>query len=174
MPRYGILGHHEPPDGKMIMFHFSTILWTALAGMLLVAEPGFDIATTKKDDLVTLGKDGKTFTARVASGIGGATIELTSGEWPKEVTLRFEYAGGKAFNSLEGFFLTTEKFKIEGSLRESGKMAYFEKGDDGKFAPKGTVNAVAKQNKDGIEVTLPSGQLAGVKKVEIRWIDFYR
>jgi hypothetical protein len=150
-------------------------LFCCTLGLLLAdSAPRFDINPVKKDDSVTAARDGKTFTIKVKSGIGGVSIQLAKGKWPKRNVVRIEYANGKPFKSLESFKLTTEKFRIEGSLKESGKMSYFEKNADAGFKRKGTRKVVAREKDNGIDVILPAGMLTGAKKVEIQWVDFYR
>lgn len=137
-------------------------------------EPVFEFKRAKTDDALFANKEGTTFTILSKSGIGGATINLTKGQWPKSVSFRFQYADLKPFKGLESFKLSTAKFKVDGSMKENGKMPYFVATKDGLFERKGTADVQVKQDKEHIDVTLPADLLKGVTSVELKWVDFYR
>lgn len=137
-------------------------------------EPVFDLKATKPADTLKVNKAGTVFAIRSKTGIGGAAISLTAGQWPKTVTFQFTYTDGKPFRALEAFKLNTNQFKVEGSLKNSGRMPYSVVNKDGKFEPKGTADVQVKEGKEGIEVTLPANLLRDTKKVELSWVDVFR
>jgi hypothetical protein len=137
-------------------------------------EPVFDLKVTKPADNLKVNKEGTVFVIQSKTGIGGAAISLTAGQWPKTVTFQFTYTDGKPFKALEAFKLSTDKFKVEGSLKDSGRMPYSVVNKDGKFEPKGTVDVQIKEGKEGIQVTLPASLLRDASKVELSWVDLFR
>jgi hypothetical protein len=148
-----------------------------LAMTLVTADaaegPSFDLKATKQTDLVKVNKDGSVFTVQSKMGIGGAVIGLTAGEWPKTVTFVFQFPDGTPLKGMESFKLSTEQFRVEGSMKESGKVPYFV-ARDGKFEAKGTADVQIKPGKEGLEVTLPANMLKDARKVELSWVDFFR
>jgi hypothetical protein len=149
-----------------------------VVGAARAPEPVYEFAVKKGDDAIAATKDGDkvVFTITGKSGIGGGTVTLKEGQWPKEVVLRFQHAKGQPFKGLEKFQLTTAHFKVDGSQKTSKAMPFSLAGDDGKFAagPAGTLNVVVDETKDGLEVRLPANLLAGSKTVELAWIDVFR
>src|SRR4051812_17779232 len=94
------------------------------AGAARAADPAYEFALKKADDAIAAAKDGDkvVFTVTGKSGIGGGTITLKEGQWPKEVVLRFQHGKGQPFKGLEDFHLTTARFKVDGSQKTSRAM----------------------------------------------------
>jgi hypothetical protein len=160
----------------------------ALAAGLLAAagaaaeEPAYDFKLTKADDAIAAAKDGDrvVFTVTAASGIGGATIHLTAGQWPKEAVLRFRYAKDKPFTTLESFRVVTSRLAAEGAFKEKApdRLSFVLADADGKTDPKqpaaGSLAVTATRKDGALELALPANLFAGSTKVEISWIDFLR
>ena len=146
----------------------------------------FDIKTRKPADQikVKIDEDSATLDVFSPSGIGGVTITLTRGTWPKTIVLRLHLRG------LESFTISNGKIKLRGSvLSHSGntKRLYLGKegkGERGERQAETTIkvfNAAGKQI-EGLpgeggyfEITLPKALLEGQpKSLELGWIDFYR
>src|SRR6476620_10916825 len=96
-------------------------------GMLLVAalmvsepdrqakEPTYKVVEVQKaeDTVVPLKeKDRTVFVITSKTGIGDASIVLASGEWPQNVTLRFQYAKGRGFDMLEDIRMYSDHLLI--------------------------------------------------------------
>jgi len=148
-----------------------------------VSFTAFDIKTKKPADQIKVKIDGDSTTLDVfsPSGIGGATITLTQGPWPKTVVLRLHLRG------LEYFTASSGKFKLTGSvLSHSGNTKRFYLGEDGKKEPQpeSTIKVFNAAGKpvEGLpgeggyfEFTVPRPLLEGEpKSLELGWIDFYR
>jgi hypothetical protein len=161
----------------------------ALAASLFAAagagaeEPAYDFKLTKPDDSIAVGKDGDrvVFTVTTKSGIGGATIRLTAGRWPRETVVRFRYAAkDKDFTTLESFGLATARLTAGGVFKEkeAEKTSFVLADADGATDPKqpaaGSLDVTAKRRDGALELTLPANLFAGSAKVELSWVDFFR
>lgn len=137
-----------------------------------------EVKTRKPGDVVGVSRDGLNVTVTSPSGIGGATVQVKKGAWAGEVRLRFQHEDKRGFRSLEGFTLTTNVLKVEGALKDSGRIPFFLAGPDGTFAakasPTGTVNVTVGEKDGAIEVTLPAHLLTSANRVELQWVDAYR
>ena len=99
----------DPINVRMIAV--AIVLAILLAGMaayltwLLSAPevPAFDITTRKSADQIKVAveNDTATFDVTSPSGIGGATIALTKGNWPKSVVVRLHLHGLESFAVLQ-------------------------------------------------------------------------
>ena len=145
------------------------------------AAPTFKIECKKPADSIAISPEAKRTIIVVTSemGIGGATIDLKSGEWPANVVIRFQYARGGRFKMLEHFELNGGRWKIAGEMHDSGKLPLQFANAEGKFdrvRPAGLVSSMceSKAKDPGIEVTLPANSLGGSKQIHLDWIDAYR
>jgi hypothetical protein len=158
-----------------------------LAPLLLMAQPAdldFQVKVKKPADRVVAVKEKQRTVLLVTSpsGIGQATLTLKAGQWPDNVTLRFEHDKGKGFASLESLKLTTDRLRIEGSKRVSGRFlfAFLDAKrkpialESGKNAAAGEMNVVVDAKNGAIEVTLPASLLIGSSQLEVAWIDAFR
>ena len=156
-----------------------------LAAIAIAAPPapGFEYSDFgRKGDKITanVGKDRVVFTVSSPRGIGGATITLKGGEWPKEVAILLTYSSGQGFQSLENFRLRTARLAAAGSLNSSGKVPFtfldgkgdtepLETGHEG-----GTLDVKVEKTDGGMELRLPPRMLVGSKSLTLGWIDAYR
>ncbi len=120
------------------------------------------------------------FAVTSTRGIGGATINLKEGMWPKEVVILLTYENGEGFKNLENFRLATDRISATGSIKSSGKVMFtflngkgerepLEPGDSG-----GTLDIKIVQTGKGIELRLPPDMIVGSKFVTLSWIDAFR
>jgi hypothetical protein len=137
-------------------------------------NPTFEFKPTKPGDVLSANAEGTLITVQSKTGIGGGSIKLAKGAWPKTVTIRFQHEAGRPFKGLESFKLNSEKFRIEGSLKDSGTMRYSVLNNEGKFEPKPSIDVRVKPADAGLDVILPPDLLKDVKSIELQWIDFYR
>src|SRR5262249_60224261 len=122
--------------------------------------------------------DRAVFTVTSRTGIGGATLTLKSGAWPRAVVLRLKYADGRPWRYLEGLTLVVGRMQARGSMADTGKLPFVFAGADGRFPPDtpaaGTW-AVTIRPRDGVmEVVLPPDLCTGEKSVTVNWVDLYR
>lgn len=144
----------------------------------------FNIKIQKPDDQVRvkIEEDAATFDVISPSGIGGAKITATNGNWPKTVVLRFRLRG------LEWFSVANGKGKLTGSilshsgnakllhLTEEGKADNREPGTEVKVLDAAGKPVTGLPKKGGyFEITVPKALLEGnPNSLELGWIDFYR
>ncbi len=162
---------------------FVALASTATTGGSLQAEekpaPSFKIECRKANDSISVvaGKGKTLFAVKSEMGIGQATIELKSGEWPANVSFAFAYPD-HGFKYLSSFELSTCQMKLSGSIDEAEKMPLRFADADGKIdyrgEPAGHLKMHVEKKESGIEVTLPSNLLIGSKHVQLQWIDLYR
>jgi len=142
------------------------------------AETEYEFKVKEPEDTITVTNQAErtTFVVTSASGIGRGSIALGAGAWSRHVVIRL-----KGFKSLEGFTLSTSKLRVEGSLRESGKMPFCLADAAGKFDPQdrldrfaGYLGIVVERRDDGLEIILPANLLADANKFEVEWIDVHR
>jgi hypothetical protein len=128
-------------------------------------------------------KDRTVFVVTSESGIGGATIVLAGGEWPENVTLRFQYSKGKGFHWLEDIRLSTDRVVVEGTQKSSGKMPFCFAGPDsdkqdviqpGGREAAGFLDVRVRHKKEAMDVTLPAHMLRGSTRLRVSWIDAFR
>jgi hypothetical protein len=127
-------------------------------------------------------KDRTVFVVTSESGIGGATIVLASGEWPENVTLRFQYSKGKGLHTLEDIRLSTDRVVVEGTQKSSGKMPFCFAGPDvkqdviepGGRKAAGLLDVRVHHREAALDVTLPAHMLRGSGKLRVAWIDAFR
>jgi hypothetical protein len=161
---------------------FASMLITALAlgGEQKATEPVYEFKLRKPADTLVTGKekDRTIFIVTSPSGIGGATATLKGGQWPENVTIRLQQQQGKGYAMLENFTLTTDRVRVEGNAKSSGKFNFCFLGADKKgrsnAPPTGTLNVRVEVGKDALDVTLPSCLLIGSSQFELSWIDAYR
>jgi len=148
-------------------------------------ETTIEITTKKPADkikMTTIDKDTATLDVSSQSGIGGATVTLAKGKWPKTIVLRLHLSG------LESFAVSNGKIKLTGSvlchsgntkrlyLTEIGKEEEREPGTEIKVLDSAGRPVKGLPGKGGyFEITLPKTLLEGESKsLELGWIDFYR
>jgi hypothetical protein len=158
-----------------------------------LSEPTYEFKPVKTEpryqhwaegDSVTVVTEGKrtVFVISNQYGIGGVTIRLKTGQWPREIALRFQHEKGKGFHKVESFALTTDRLQAAGRLVDGtdhlsfslrNAEGTFDDGTGGRVIS-GTVNIRGEKGKDGIEAKLPANLLVGSKEVTISWIDVFR
>jgi hypothetical protein len=168
------------------------------SGLLLVAaaaigqpgreakEPTYRVVDVRKaaDSVVARAEKDRTVVVVTSeSGIGGATILPAGGEWPENVTLRFQYAEGKGFHSLEDVRLSTDRVVVEGAEKMSGRMPFCFAGPDsdkrdviqpGGRTAAGLLDVRVRRTEAVMDVTLPAHLLRGSTRLRVAWIDAYR
>lgn len=143
------------------------------------AEPAYQLECKKPKDTITVRKEKNRTVFRVSSkdcGIGGATMSLKAGQWPAQVTLRFE-----GFSNLEAFRLVTARIAVSGSVGTSGHMPFAFVGADGEApvvepgaaAPAGELDVQVEKRDGFVDVTLPANLLVGSRKVRFDWIQAF-
>ncbi len=148
-------------------------------------EPTYKVVEIRKaEDSVVVQKEKErtVFVVTSESGIGSAAIVLAGGEWPENVTLRFQYSKGKGFHTLEDIRLYTDRVVVQGTEKMSGKMPFCFAGPDEKLdaiepggrEAAGLLDVRVQHAKEGMDVTLPSHMLRGSTKLRMVWIDAYR
>jgi hypothetical protein len=161
---------------------FAIVLTLALAAASEPAKPEFQYTDfSRKEDKVeaSFEKDRVVFTVISPRGIGGATIKLKAGEWPKEIAIRLTY-GDEGFKNLENFRMSTARVAASGAIGSSGKVPFtfldakgdtepLESGHEG-----GTLDMKVVKTDKGIELRLPPRMLVGSKTLTLSWIDAFR
>lgn len=153
------------------------ILMTLAFSLTGKDEAKYQFALKKPKDAVAERKEEKrtVFVVTSKSGIGGVTVTLADGRWPRDVVLRLQYAKDRGFSSLESFGLQTSRLSVDGSLRTSGRMELYFLSPEGKAeAAAGKVNVKVESRDGALEVTLPAHLLTGAKEVSFNWIDAFR
>jgi hypothetical protein len=147
-------------------------------------EPTYKFELHKAEDSVVVRKekDRTVFVVTCKSGIGGADIVLTGGEWPENVTFRLLYSKGNGFDTLEDIRMNTDRLVVQGSQNSSGKMPFCFAGPDVKLdviepggrEAAGVLDVRVRRGEEGLDVTLPANVLRGSGKLRVAWIDAYR
>jgi hypothetical protein len=148
-------------------------------------EPSYKIVDVLKDkDTVVARKEkGRTvFLVTSESGIGDAAIVLASGEWPENITLRFQYSKGRGFHWLEDIRLYSDRGVVSGTEKMSGKMPFCFAGPDvtqdviqpGGRDAAGFLDVRVRRTEEAMDVTLPAYMLRGSSKLRMSWIDAFR
>ena len=147
-----------------------------------------DIKAQKAADQVKvkIENDSATLDFLSQSGIGGATITLANGKWPRTVVLRLHLGG------LESFAVSNGKVKLSGSvLSHSGNTTRLQMTEDGKekkvekdspywteirgFDSSGKSVPGLPGSGGYFEITVPKALLdSQPKSLDLGWIDFYR
>jgi hypothetical protein len=156
----------------------------AVQGPSLAQSP-YEFKVHKEITIVPVQEKSRTvFLVTNPSGIGQATIKLSSKQWPDKVTVRFQYKKekGNGFTSLEHIRITTDHIYTEGSHGLSGNFPFFfldSKGqkpfeviDDQRAA--GRLKILVEKRDGAIEVALPTHLLTGSTQIHVYWIDAYR
>jgi len=157
-------------DGRATIF-----LLTMFLACGALAQSGYEFKVKQPGDSIAAGANAErtTFAITSRSGIGGGTISLTNGTWPKHVSVLL-----KGFRNLESFSLTTSRLRASGSLKMSGKIPFYLVDASGRFdsseQPAGYVEIVVQKCDEGMEIMLPPNLLADSKKLTMGWIDAYR
>ncbi len=152
------------------------------------AEPEINATTKKAEDRVEFSrKDGATIASvRSPSGIGSATINRTTGDWPERMVLRLHLHGLEGLKVSNGKlefvaevagpdkkrFLQVNKSSQPSNPPESKTLATYEiRSFDQGGRPADNIPL-----KDGyFEVRLPKELFAdNPESITINWIDFYR
>lgn len=165
------------------MRHALGLLVLFLMGATLLAEPPkIETRLRREGDSLTLRQRDKALQILITSktGIGSAEIKVTEGSWPRDVTLRFEYAAGlgNGFKMLEGFTLTTDRLRVDGSHKQSGALPVYFPDADGNYGPDwppaGHLRVTCTPVEGAMELVLPAHLLTGSRRVFISWVDAYR
>jgi hypothetical protein len=148
---------------------------------LPAAEPTYKVQLQKAGDrAVVVAEEKRTVIDLTSeSGIGSATIERTEGPWPQAVTVRFRYAADRPFTTLEEFQLRAGRILVVAGSKDGGRMPFFLADAQGEVKrddrnPAGWLNVIVRPVEKTLELTLPANLLQGSRKVELRWIDFFR
>lgn len=145
------------------------------------AEDGEAPTRKNRDRLVTALPEGKGMVFAVPGGdIGGCTLVRPEGGWPAQVTLRLVWKRPVGGTYYEGFFLSTDRWKLGESLRPGKNEWLLRRADSaGKFRndPREkteTIHAVVQETEAALEFVIPPALLEGTARIEVQWIDFYR
>ena len=157
----------------LLSFLVALLVWPVSAG-----EGG---AGRNRNRDVTVLPEGKGIALSVAGGdIGGCTLVRPEGGWPAQVTLRLQWKRAVGGTYYEGFFLSTDRWKLGESLRP-GKNAWILRRADaaGKFRndpqeKTETIRAEVQETAAGLEFVIPAQLLEGAAQIQVQWIDFYR
>ena len=107
--------------------------------------------------------DSVIFEIRDQFGIGKGSLILKNRKWPDKVILRFYLSGLEGLTAgIKGKTFAKEELKIR-MLDSKGNSL------KGRYLLKGS-----KKIPGYFEVDLPLSKLMGTRKIELRWIDFYR
>jgi hypothetical protein len=131
--------------------------------------PRYEFQVVKPGDaIVAKERDKRTvFVVSSKAGIGGGEIRLAAGDWPADVTLRFEYVEGlgNGFKTLEDFSLATGRLRVAGSHKQSGALPFYLADAAGQYAkdqpPAGHLRVTFAPKDGALEVTLPTHLLVG-------------
>lgn len=114
------------------------------------------------------------------TGIGRLTLTPPeAADFPAQMVVRLLYENGKEFTTLEGLTVTTSRWQLRGSSRQSGKVPLFLADKSGAFAqddldPAGWINVRIVRAGAGLELQFPARLLQHERRLELDWIDFYR
>lgn len=157
-------------------------------------HPRLAVELLKKEDsfFPRRAQDRTVYVLKSPSGIGGAKVIRTSGTWPRQTVLRFQYDDERAFTMLEGFSLRTDQLEIRGQISGSlekaskepvpFKLSFWFVNRDGEpkfrhtggMPAAGTLDATIQRKTSGLEIALPAGCLQESKSLQLDWIDAYR
>ena len=173
-------------------------MWSHLLLLALVAVtdpsvpgPTYKVETKGSNSVVAEAEKGRTVLVVTSEGgRGWADINLTKGDWPECVTLRFRLSEGKSFTALEGLTLTTDQIVVSGAIKvtDLGKdevtmrMRFAFVDVDGKpdgsylngKNEAGALDIRVKREDGGLEVVLPARMLRRSRKLSLGWTDWYR
>jgi hypothetical protein len=110
--------------------------------------------------------------------VGGITIRLTEGDWPRDVILRLN-----KFDNVESFSATTDRLTCggqrgfsSGGVKAFSRMLPFRfpnsKGEFEDGPCTGTLDVVIEQGNEGLDFKLPTNLLVGAREVRISWLVF--
>ncbi len=112
---------------------------------------------------ITAKNNAVVFEVRDQFGIGKGSLISKNRKWPHKVILRFYLSGLEGLNAkIKGKTFAKEELKIR-MLDSKGNPL------KGRHLLKGS-----KKIPGYFEVELPQRKLMGARKIELRWIDFYR
>jgi hypothetical protein len=171
----------RPKGEDMRALVLSLVLTVGLSCIARAESSSFEFAGAKGRTVnvaVTFTKDSTTFVLDKPEGIGGLTITLASGDWPRDTVLVLP-----GFRNVESFAVTTDLFRAQTSLAQSGRAVLslrnakgkFDRADPtGPFLSAGTLDIRFSVTDDGLKVQFPPNLFAHTKQVQIGWIDFFR
>jgi hypothetical protein len=144
------------------------------------AAPAYELKLHNSEDRVVAVKEANrtVFVVTCPSGIGEGTIILKAGQWPENVTLRFQHKHGVGLGKLEQLVLKTDRIRADGDSNSSGKFGFEfldakgKPGADPRSA--GVLNVVVESRDDALDVTLPARMLIGSTRFELRWVNLFR
>ena len=115
----------------------------------------------KPGDGIVLDRPGGSATLIVtsASGVGDARFQPTSGSWPRELRLEFQYAPGRPFTVLEGLTLQTRANSFDSSA--DWLMLKLE-------------DLPIRRSAGHFWFTLPEGWLVDQQPLRLEWVDRHR
>src|ERR1035438_9336574 len=160
---------------------YTSVLLFSLAfnGGEKAVEPRYEFKLAKAGDIAIVKEAKRTlFVVTSQRGIGGGTITLKAGQWPENVSLRFQYDKSKGFENLEKITLTTDRVHVAGELKSSGKFRFCFLDakrthvviDLGARETAGSLNVPVVSRDGALEVTLPACLLIGSSRLELEWI----
>lgn len=144
------------------------------------AEPAYEFKLHRPGDSAVAVKEANrtVFVVTSPSGIGQGAVILKAGQWPENVTLRFQRKQAEGLGNLEHFGLKTDRISTQGDLKSSGKFDFGFLDAKGKSGAErrsaGVLNVVVESRDDALDVTLPARMLVGSTQVEFSWIDVLR
>ncbi len=177
------------------MFRFVILIWMIILVLVSCSaqeqrQPSLTVITTEGDQTKVVMQpvgDTAVFDITSPSGIGGATVQLSSGEWLPTIVLRFHLNGLEEMTLTYGeptaeTAATTIALNISSTDSQIYQSTNDEPIDEGSpywldvslLNEDGTTGQIPLQN-GTIEVTLPPDFHAqNPISFHIRWIDFYR
>ena len=161
--------------GSFLLFLVGFAGWTALA------DDGGVPMRRDRNRPVTVIPSGQGIVLSVPGGdIGTCTLLRPAGGWPAQVTLRLVWKRPVGGTYYEGFFLSTDRWKLGESLRPGKNEWLLRRADAaGKFRndPRErteTIHAVVQETAAALEFVIPAALFEGTPRIEVQWIDFYR
>ena len=164
--------------------HTSLLLASLIvgAGESPVAQPSFEFKVRPKEiKIVAVREKDRTAFVVTNLNVGEVTIKLKSGQWPDNVSLRFQDKNEKAKPGLEHIRITTDRLYTEGSHHHSGNFPFFFLDAKGKMPfeviddhrASGKLKILVERRDGAVEVTLPTNLLAGSSQLHFYWIGWY-
>lgn len=128
-------------------------------------EPRLKVELEKAEDSVEIIHD-TTLVITSVSGIGGAKLLRTRGEWPSRLMIRLKLGG------LESFGMDNGLIHFGTSLYRTKQTAYWR---TGKSASDGTLDVTITKTSEAIEIVVPVEMMEGnPESIRFGWIDFFR
>ena len=159
-------------------------------GELAVTQPSYEFEVKPKEITIAAVKEkDRTVFLVTDFNVGEVTIKLKGGQWPDNVSLRFQDKNEKAKPDknengkpgLEHIRITTDRLYTEGSHHLSGNFPFFFLDAKGKKPfdvidnnrASGRLKILVERHDGNVEVTLPTNLLAGSSQLHVYWIGWY-